>query len=151
MWVRIPPGVLVIRRRTRPRFAGPDAWATLGRRGPGTSTVRPRDPGGTLTARSRDAEKVRERLTDVQERLRRARANLRVLEEQVAYLGELADEAETRKLVSGTPLADRDWQRARTDHERHARLRDETRDEIDELELERDRLLDRLLEVEGTR
>lgn len=108
-------------------------------------------PGGTLTARSRDAEKVRERLTDVQERLRRARANLRVLEEQVAYLGEVADEAETRKLVSGTPLADREWQRARTDHERHARLRDETRDEIDELEKERDRLLDRLLEVEGMR
>ncbi len=85
----------------------------------------------------------------MQERLRRARANLRVLEEQVAYLAELADDAETRKLVSGTPLADREWQRAKTDHDRHARLRDETRTEIDELEQERDRLLDRL--VEGTR
>lgn len=104
-----------------------------------------------LTARPRDAEKIRERLTDVQERLRRARGNLRVLDEQVAYLGELADEAETRKLVSGTPLADREWQQAKTDHDRHERLREETRDEIDELEQERDRLLDRLLEVEGTR
>ena len=95
--------------------------------------------------------KVRERLVSVQERLRRTRASLRVLEEQVAYLGEIADAAETRKLVAQTPLADREWRDARTDHERQVRLRDEARDELDELARERDRLLDRLLEIGADR
>lgn len=82
----------------------------------------------------------------MQDRLRRARANVRVLEEQVAYLGEVADEAETRRIVAQTPLADREWQQAKTDHERHAALLGEGRAEIEELLRERDRLLDRLLE-----
>ncbi len=81
--------------------------------------------------------------------MRRTRANLRVLEEQVAYLGGLADDAETRKIVAQTPLADREWRDARTDHDRHARLRDEALRELDELERERDELLDRLLELGG--
>ncbi len=106
--------------------------------------------GGTTTATARDASKVRERLATVHDRLRRARANLRVLEEQVAHLRQVADEAETRKVVAQTPLADREWREARTDLERHARLMQEARDEATELEHERDRLLDRLLDLEGT-
>lgn len=82
----------------------------------------------------------------VQERLRRARASVRVLEEQVLYLEGVADEAETRKIVAQTPLADREWREAKTDHERHRRLLHEGRAEIDELQGELDRLLDRLLE-----
>jgi hypothetical protein len=76
------------------------------------------------------------------------RANLRVLEEQVAHLGEVADDAETRKIVAQTPLADRAWREAETDRARHARLRDEAREQIDELQRERDQLLDRLLDLE---
>lgn len=83
------------------------------------------------------------------ERLRRARANERVLTEQVTYLREVVDEAETRKLVAQTPLADRAWRAARADLERHARLLGEARAEVEELARERDRLLDRLLDVEG--
>jgi chromosome segregation ATPase len=120
--------------------------------------ARPRDlvtvgerPGRAATTTSRDTVKVRERLVSVQERLRRTRASLRVLEEQVAYLGEIADDAETRKIVAQTPLADREWRDARTDHERHVRLRDEARGELEELAQERDRLLDRLLEMDGGR
>jgi hypothetical protein len=108
-------------------------------------------PGRAATTTSRDTVKVRERLVSVQERLRRTRASLRVLEEQVAYLGEIADDAETRKIVAQTPLADREWRDARTDHERHVRLRDEARGELEELAQERDRLLDRLLEMDGGR
>ena len=93
---------------------------------------------------------MRERLVHVHDRLRWARANLRILEEQVSYLAELADDAETRKLVAQTPLADREWRDARTDLDRHARLLEEGRREIDEYTRERDRLLDRLVEVEGT-
>jgi hypothetical protein len=95
--------------------------------------------------------RIRERLMHVQERLRRTRATLRVLEEQVAYLGEIADDAETRRLVAQTPLADREWRDATTDHERHVQLRDEARTTLDELERERDQLLDRLFELERTR
>ncbi|MFN2555278.1 MAG: hypothetical protein ABR592_00125 [Nitriliruptorales bacterium] len=83
------------------------------------------------------------------ERLRRARANERVLAEQVAYLREAADEAETRKLVAQTPLADRAWRAAHADLERHGRLLEEARERVEELGRERDRLLDRLLDVEG--
>ncbi len=83
------------------------------------------------------------------DRLRRARANERVLTEQAAYLREVADEAEMRKLVAQTPLADRAWRAARTHLERHARLLEEARATVEELARERDRLLDRLLDVEG--
>jgi hypothetical protein len=71
-----------------------------------------------------------------------------VLDEQVAYLGEVADDAETRRLVAQTPLADREWRDAQADHERHTRLREEALDTIDALTQERDRLLDRLLELD---
>ena len=91
---------------------------------------------------------MRERLTDVQERLRRARANQRVLEEQVAHLADVESDADTRRIVAQTPLADREWQMARTDLDRHARLLAERRVEVDELDQERDLLLDRLLEVD---
>ena len=73
-----------------------------------------------------------------------------MLDEQVRFLADVAEEAETRKLVAQTPLADREWQQARTDHDRHAALLDEARERIAALVAERDRLLDRLLDVEGT-
>jgi hypothetical protein len=92
---------------------------------------------------------VRERLARIQDELRRVRANERVLVEQVAYLSELADDAESRKLVAQTPLADRDWREARTDADRHRALLDDTRREADELLAERDDLLDRLFELEA--
>lgn len=102
------------------------------------------------TGSDREATKVRERLTRVQEELRRARANVRVLTEQVEHLQDVADTAETRRLVAETPVADREWRLAERDRDNHRRLLAEARDEIDALEAERDRLLDRLLELEGT-
>lgn len=92
---------------------------------------------------------MRERLTRVQDRLKRVRATERVLVEQVAYLDEVAADAETRKLVAQTPLADREWRDARTDLDRHAALLDDARREADDLLAERDRLLDRLFELEA--
>jgi hypothetical protein len=91
---------------------------------------------------------VRERLVRVQEQLRRTRANERVLVEQVTYLDEVASDAETRKLVAETPLADREWREARTDLDRHTALLDEARREVMGLLTERDRLLDRLSELD---
>jgi hypothetical protein len=91
---------------------------------------------------------VRERLVRVQEQLRLTRANERVLVEQVTYLDEVASDAETRKLVAETPLADREWREARTDLDRHTALLDEARREVTDLLTERDRLLDRLSELD---
>jgi hypothetical protein len=91
---------------------------------------------------------VHERLTRIQEQLRRVRANERVLLEQVTYLDEVASDAETRKLVAETPLAGREWQEARTDLDRHTALLDEARREVAALLSERDRLLDRLSELD---
>lgn len=145
LWVRIPPGV-----PARICFVAPCAPTTLDC-GDGQQTRAPATARGSATGSSRDAAKVHERLSDVQQRLRRARAKERVLNEQVAYLGEVADDAETRKLVAQTPLADREWRVARTDLERHARLLEEARTEIEEFARERDRLLDRLLDAEGRR
>ena len=93
--------------------------------------------------------KVHERLTRIQEEIKRIRASGRVLAEQVAYLDEVATDAETRRLVARTPLADREWRDARTDLDRHAALLDEARREEAGLLAERDRLLERLLELEG--
>jgi hypothetical protein len=71
-----------------------------------------------------------------------------VLVEQVAYLDEIAADAETRKLVAQTPLADREWRDARTDLDRHTALLDDTRREAAELLAEQDRLLERLFELD---
>ncbi len=103
--------------------------------------------GGPTTSQ-REAARLRDRLTRVQDALRRERANERVLAEQVDYLRELADNAETRKLVSQTPLADREWRTAATDLDRHHGQLQETRARIAELGEQRDRHLDRLFELE---
>jgi hypothetical protein len=66
----------------------------------------------------------------------------------VAYLDEVAADAETRKLVAQTPLADREWREARTDLDRHAALLDDARREVAELLAEQDRLLERLFDLE---
>lgn len=92
---------------------------------------------------------MRERLTRIQEHLKRVRASERVLDEQVSHLDERAAEAETRRLVARTPLADREWREARTDLDRHAALLEEARREEEDLLAERDRLLERLLDLEG--
>lgn len=71
-----------------------------------------------------------------------------MLAEQVAYLAEVAEDAETRKLVSQTPLADRAWQEARANLDRHAEQLDEARRDAASLADERDHLLDQLLDLE---
>ena len=91
---------------------------------------------------------MRERLARIQDDLRRVRATERVLAEQVAYLDEVAADAETRKLVAQTPLADREWREARTDLDRHSALLDDARREVADLLTRRDDLLDRLFELD---
>jgi transcriptional regulator with XRE-family HTH domain len=88
--------------------------------------------------------RVEQRLANVGERLQKARRDLQITEEQLAFQTGVADEAQTKRLVAGTPLADREWREARDDLARLVRQRDDARSGVEELVGEQDRLLDRL-------
>lgn len=90
---------------------------------------------------------LRKRLSDARDELRRARESLRILDEQLAYLQGVADDAEMRAVVAATPLADRDHREADQDLRRLRRHRDEVAAQVAALVTEQDELLDRLLEA----
>ena len=91
-------------------------------------------PGGT----------VRKRLVDLGAEVARERETLRILDEQVAYQREVADDLGTRAVVAGTPLADRERRDAQEDLRRLERAYGEAKDRVRELLEEQDRLLERL-------
>lgn len=88
---------------------------------------------------------IERRLFDVAKRLRRAREELRVAEEQLAVLVEAADEARIRALVSETPLAQRELAGAQRHADAMTRSRDAAAAEVAELQAVQDQLLDRLV------
>ena len=88
---------------------------------------------------------IERRLTDVTERLRRARQELAVLDEQLASFADAADDARIRALVSETPLADREHHEAQRHADAMARSRAALQTTITELERAQDELLDRLV------
>ena len=90
--------------------------------------------------------RIRGQLDDLAARLARAQQELQVAREQVAFQSGVADDAQVRMVVSGTPLADREYREARDDLERLRRHEERMRALIAELTEERDRLLERLLE-----
>jgi hypothetical protein len=75
-----------------------------------------------------------------------ARTAVRILDEQLAFVAEVDEDARIRALVSETPLADREAREARDDLERMRRSRDEAAARVQALLAEQDRLLERLLE-----
>jgi hypothetical protein len=87
---------------------------------------------------------IERRLAQVNERLRRAREELAVLEEQVAFFAEAADDARIRALVSETPQADREHVEAQRHADAMARSRADLVAAIAKLERDQDELLDRL-------
>lgn len=87
---------------------------------------------------------VGKRLAEVRDEMRRQRDTVRMLDEQVAYTKEVADDAATRALVSATPLADKERRDAADDLRRVSRERDEVRARIEALLAEQDALLDRM-------
>ncbi len=88
---------------------------------------------------------VERRLSDVHDRLTRARAQLAVLDEQLLVLNEIADDTRIRALVAETPVASKEHDEA----SRHASVMLQTRnllvEEIEELDRRQDELLDRLV------
>ena len=88
---------------------------------------------------------VERRLMDVSRRLRKAREELAVAEEQLSALADAADDARIRSLVSETPLAARESQEAQRHAEAMAGARDSLATQVTRLESELDELLDKLL------
>ncbi|HET6811154.1 MAG TPA: hypothetical protein VFH50_09110 [Acidimicrobiales bacterium] len=88
---------------------------------------------------------VERRLMDVHARLKKAREELVVLDEQLAALSEEADEARVRALVSETPGAEREHREAQKHADAMARSRSALVAGIAELETTQNRLLDQLV------
>ena len=80
----------------------------------------------------------------IKERLAKAHDELRILEEQLFFQIDVVEEANTRMVVSETPLAEREYHVARDDHARLEKQRAKVLEEIAELKREQDRLLDLL-------
>ena len=88
---------------------------------------------------------IERRLTEVHDRLRRAREELSVLDEQLAVFTEAADDTRLRALVSETPLADHEHREAQKHADAMLRSRAAVLAAIAELERAQDELLDRLV------
>ncbi|MGH2736799.1 MAG: hypothetical protein ACRDKZ_14555 [Actinomycetota bacterium] len=93
--------------------------------------------------------RIQKSLSELNERLTRAREDLHIVEEQLLFQMDVLEEAKTRMLVSETPLADREYRIARDDYEKLTRERTRAEGEIAELQREQDRLLDSMLGSES--
>jgi len=93
---------------------------------------------------------VERRIFEVSKRLRRARDELAVADEQLSALAEAADEARIRSLVSETPLAVKESQEATRNAEAMQGARDSLVSQVKRLEAELDELLDKLVPGTGT-
>lgn len=93
--------------------------------------------------------RLERKLSQLTERARVLRRELGVVDEQLAFLAEGADEARMRSLLSETPLADREQQDASRHAEAMARHRAEVLHHLHSLEREQDDLLDRLVAEAG--
>ena len=85
---------------------------------------------------------IAKRMSQVAERLTKAREELRIIEEQMLFQMDVVEETKVRMAVAETPLADREYRVARDDYERMVKERDRVTAEIAELQAERDRILD---------
>ena len=88
---------------------------------------------------------IERKLFDVAQRLKRAREELAVIEEQLAVMADAADEARIRSLVSETPLAHREYSEAQRHADAMERSRRSVAAEVAELQSTQDDLLDRLI------
>jgi predicted nucleic acid-binding Zn-ribbon protein len=95
---------------------------------------------------------------DIAQRLRALSAEIAtlqteigILEEQIAFQTEIADDARIRALVSETPIADRDAQVASGDLARIMRSRADALKRLEQLRADQDGLLERMLDERGRR
>ena len=91
------------------------------------------------------------RLEEIREELAREREAVRILDEQVAFQQDVADDAQTHAVVDESPLANRERREATGDLERLRRQHGEHRQRIAALTAEQDRLLEEMFEQAGDR
>ena len=87
---------------------------------------------------------VERKLSEAAERLRQLRAELGVVDEQLASLADAADDARLRAMVSETPMADREHRDAQKHADAMSRHRAELVAQLAELQRSHDELLERL-------
>jgi chromosome segregation ATPase len=92
---------------------------------------------------------IERRLFDIAQRMRSARDELSVVDEQLAALNEAADEARVRSLVSETPLAHREYAEAQRHADVLARSQRTLVASIEQMRASQDQLLDRLMAGDG--
>ena len=97
----------------------------------------------TVGAMSRSV--VERRLVEVNRRLKQAREELIVLDQQLAALVEEADDARLRALVSDSPMAQHEYREAQKHADAMARSRAATVESISAHERTLDELLERLV------
>ncbi len=95
-----------------------------------------------MSSRSTIEKKLAQTVAD----LHRARDEIRVLDEQIAYSADNADDARLRAMVSETPLAERDHREAARAVAALQRDRSAWDERVRKLEQLQDTLLDRLME-----
>jgi hypothetical protein len=88
---------------------------------------------------------VERRLTEVSDRIRHLREELRVADEQLAHFAAEADDARIRALVSETPLAEQEHREAQKHADAMSRHRSDVIAELETLDRRQDELLDRLV------
>ena len=88
---------------------------------------------------------IHKSLSSLGDQLDRARQELRIVEEQILFQMDVAEEEHTRMLMAETPLAERNHRIARDDLGRLHKERNRISQEIERLRAEQDRLLDRML------
>jgi phosphoserine phosphatase len=87
---------------------------------------------------------VERKLSESAERLRQLRAELGVVNEQLAFLADAADDARLRAMVSETPMADKEHREAQKHADAMTRHRTQLVTQIGELQKAQDELLERL-------
>lgn len=87
---------------------------------------------------------VERKLSEAAERLRQLRTELGVVDEQLAFLTDQADDARLRAMVSETPMADKEHREAQKHADAMTRHRSQLVTQIGELEKAQDELLERL-------
>src|SRR5215218_8098269 len=87
---------------------------------------------------------VERKLSEAAERLRQLRAELGVVDEQLASLTDAADDSRLRAMVSETPMADREHREAQKHADAMSRHRSDLVAQIAELQRAQDELLERL-------
>lgn len=88
----------------------------------------------------------RRRLSAIRDEAERLRSRLTVLDEQLAYQQSVADQTATDAAVADTPLAAREERAASDDARRTRRERREVAERLEALSSEQDRLLDELVD-----